>query len=318
MSGTFRPVAEGVMAQDAHAAHIRRRFKDARVATEPYPHLVIDNILPADLYSAIERDAPTSARWHYSALLQTLGSELTAKRRQHPSRRWTLLPIVAWRTALACLSGRGLVQPAIDCVNPNRTSSGLSRQARDWQRRYSAPISLVNTLVETAFASHTANYMAELVAAGVFSEPQQQRGLVHEFCQRMPGWTISPHAHDIGQSIQWMIYFPLPGSTEDQGTMFYRLKSSTQLAGAKTVVGSIFFDPAEVEYCFTAPYRRNTLIAFLNAPYCVHATREDSGAVPRRYFFGCNWWSGAARPVDLTVSPRSISAVRQQRQSAAR
>ena len=64
--------------------------------------------------------------------------------------------------------------------------------------------------------------MDQLVAAGIFSEPQKQTPFVNEFCYRLRGWTISPHTHDIGQSIQWMIYFPQPGSTEDQGTLFYR------------------------------------------------------------------------------------------------
>jgi hypothetical protein len=293
--------------------YIRERFAGARVNVDPYPHLVIEDVLPPKLYAQIEGDIPSTFRWYCSALYQTFMVQLGTARRQHPSRKWSLVPGCLFRAASAAFPrlrspiGQRIAQPAIDCANPDKATAGLHGLSRAWHQRYGDAISFVNSLVEKAFAPHTERYLAELIEAGVFESHQEQRGVVQEFCHRIRGWTISPHAHDIGQSIQWMIYFPAPGSTEDQGTMFYRLKGNKVIPGEKMVAGTVLFDPDEVDYCFTAPYRNNILVAFLNAPYCVHATSEDSGSVPRRYFFGCNWWAARPKSIDLAVTPRSIS-----------
>jgi hypothetical protein len=288
---------------------IRARFADAVVRTEPYPHLVIENILPGDLYPAIERDIPHGAKWCDSAIRSTFMRRLTEARQKYPNHRWSLVPGSVARTVGSWLPGSPrdeIAQPAIDCVQPARCTYGMHGVSLKWQAKYAESIKLVNTLVEQMFEPHTSRYLDELVAAGIFKTRPAQKPLVHEFCRRVRGWTIGPHTHDIGQSIQWMIYFPLPGSDERQGTLFYRLRQPKTIAAAK-LRGSIWFDSSEVEYYFSVPYRPNTLIAFLNTPYAVHATLKTS-PIARRYFFGCNWWADEPALLDIQVTPDGIKA----------
>jgi hypothetical protein len=257
--------------------HIRARFADAVVSSDPFPHLVIEDVLAQNLYEAIDHDDPHPWRWLVAAVPQT-----ARKRRSY---------VAGLRAVLPSTHPRDRANPVIDIITPSRSSPTLARLGYRWRRRYAEPISLVNALVEQALAPFAAKYLEQMIAAGMFTAPQAQQPLVHEWCRRLKGWTIKPHVHDLGQAIQWMLYFPLPGSTEDQGTIFYRLTKPKRIEGNKLRGGSIWFDEGEVEECFTVPYRPNTLVAFLNTPMSVHGTREIPGMVARRYFFVCNWWA---------------------------
>jgi hypothetical protein len=84
--------------------------------------------------------------------------------------------------------------------------------------------------------------------------------------------------------------------------LFYRLTKRKPFSAAK-LEGSILFSPDEIEYCFTVPYRPNTLVAFLNTPFSVHGTIEIPDMVARRYFFVCNWWKEKAKHKDIAVLP---------------
>jgi hypothetical protein len=282
--------------------HIRERFAAAQVGTDPFPYLVIEKVMPEDLFASIERDIPYAWRWLYAAIADTQRN-LTAKEKISGKRR--MVGPRTWWTAINA-APLDLSQPMLDCGNPGRATLELVSESKKWQRNYLPPISLINSLVEKAFEPHAARYMEQLLSLGFYAEPQEQVPLVNEFCRRMRGWTIDPHTHDVGQAIQWMLYFPLPRSTEDQGTMFYRLIKPKAVAGKKLRGGSLWFDADEIEYCFMVPYRPNTLVAFLNTPYSVHGTVDIPRMVARRYFFICNWWKNPPAVTDIEVLPGNV------------
>jgi hypothetical protein len=297
----------GMMPDDKFSDHIRDRFAAAKVQTDPFPYLVIEKVIPEALFASIERDIPHSWHWLYAAIAGTQ-KNLAANERA-AGNRW-MGALSAWRAAIKAAQPEAhplsLAQPMLDCRNPSRATPGLKLESRKWRRKYLPAVSLINNLVEKAFQPHADKYMEQLLSLGFYNEPQGQDALVNEFCKRMRGWTIDPHTHDIGQAIQWMLYFPLPGSTEDQGTMFYRLIKPKTVAGEKLRGGSLWFDADEIEYCFTVPYRPNTLVAFLNTPYSVHGTVDIPNMVARRYFFICNWWNTAPAVTDVEVMPGNI------------
>lgn len=252
--------------------HIRERFAASSVEVDPCVHLIVENVLPTEFYCQIEADIPDEKLWiaAYKHNLETLPEDLSC--------------------------------PMFDCRDPNRSSASMIDAALIWQEKYIDIIGFITGQIREKLRPQIDSYMAQLIAAGVYNEPQALMSPINEFCYRPAGWNIKPHAHDLIQAVQWMLYFPLPDSTEQQGTTFYRLKSPLRIEGGKIHDnGSIWFD--DVSYSFMVPYRRNTLVVFLNTPHTAHGSLELSDMVARRYFFVSDWWQGKPNPVDLLVTP---------------
>jgi hypothetical protein len=104
----------------------------------------------------------------------------------------------------------------------------------------------------------------------------------------------------MGQLIQSMIYFPLPGSSPQQGTVLYRLKRPKTINGAD-LTRTFLFDDDDVEPTGSMPYHPNTLASFLNTPLAIHASPNVPGP-SRRYTFTAAVMTGVtppARTIDL-------------------
>lgn len=268
---------------------IEGRFASATVEPDPFPHLILNGVLPSQLYEEIERDIPHSFDWRLAAITRRIGSGSLS-------------------TLARDIRSSNLPPMFIDVGNVRRSPFVLWRHSWKWRRKYLSLIRGISALVSRAFAEASASYMQQMIEMGLYDSTQTQRPSFQEFCLRPQGWAIEPHIHDLRQAVQWMLYFPLPGSTEDQGTAFYRVKSPKTLAPAD-LSGTMWFDASEAEHCFTAPYRPNTLVAFLNTPSSVHGSIEIPGMVARRYFFVGTLWNSALAPVAVAVPQSILSAV---------
>jgi hypothetical protein len=261
--------------------HIRERFAAAAVALEPFPHLVVRDVLPAGLYEEIEANCPSALECFVSTLR------------------------VQWRRSRPMLGVRlprpyRTQQQAMISFRPgDLTTPPLGRYIDRWSR-YRPYFDLVDYLTIKAYEPVTVAYAAQLRRAGFIRQPQPLQIGQGIFTHRTETWRIPPHVHASAQIIQGMIYFPLPGSTPEQGTVLYRLKGRKSVPGAD-LMRTFEFAADEVEEAGLMPYHPNTLASFLNTPLSIHASPDVPGPA-RRYTFTAAVLPGVTAPdrvVDL-------------------
>ncbi|WP_316207170.1 MULTISPECIES: hypothetical protein [unclassified Bradyrhizobium] len=249
-----------------HEAYIRERFDQVVVLSDPFPHFVLYEVLPPDLYNAMERALPPRWRWKLAAFGETFRHRGMAE---------------AWRQLK---QGEFIAQPHFGVRAPDVSAHfGLSSYRRHWKGQFGPMLELVDSLTAKVFEPHLISYQQKIVAAGVPLGAKWSLGQAI-FCQRGREWTIDRHTHYLGQVIQSLIYFPLPGSSADQGTLLYRIKQSMQVP-AREFYSTRIFGPEEVEAATLLPYQANCMVSFMNTPYAVHSTSTAAGP-PRRYILG--------------------------------
>lgn len=245
----------------ATEAYVRGRFASVSIATDPFPHFVLPDVLPPDLYAAMEQSLPPQWRWTLSAFVEDL---------LHAHRPFPL--------------GRA-TQPRFGVRQPDQGASfSLSRYRHLWLERFAEIVETIDLLTIEAFTPHIDRYRSRMEHCGIKLSKQVIPGQAL-FCQRSDIWKIEPHTHNLPQLIQSMLYFPLPGSEESQGTVLYRIKNS-QTVPASEFAATRTFDPASIERAGILPYRANTLVSFMNTPEAVHSTNDIAGP-RRRYIFSC-------------------------------
>lgn len=223
--------------------YIESRFAVAAVRSAPFPHLVIDNVFPDELYRSMKSALPSWLQWRRSA-----------------------------RNART--------QPMFALRENNVTTTGLESFPEKFAQ-FQAHIELVDRLVLAKFASEIDAHLAELREHGLLMDTPKIGVGQSVFCQRGREWFIEPHVHDLTQLTQVMIYFPLPLSSERQGTVFY----SGELRVKKSkLFSTVVFPDASVGERFLIPYKSNRLLAFLNTPRAIHSSAVVGG-MPRRYIF---------------------------------
>lgn len=60
------PLDEGALDRAALAAHVRRTVMSAPMRAEPFPHLVVSDLLPADFYRQLLRAIPAPTFWRHA------------------------------------------------------------------------------------------------------------------------------------------------------------------------------------------------------------------------------------------------------------
>jgi hypothetical protein len=259
----------------AHEAYIRARFAAAAVTNDPFPHLVIRDVLPPALYAEMESNCPSALECTMSTLRLRL---------RRTSRLGFTLPLLL----------RTDEQPMFALRGGDRTTPPLGRYAKLWQQRYAPYIELIDRLTIEAYRDATATFLDRMRATGFVRQIKPLAIGQGLFTHRTETWRIGPHVHSSGQIIQSMIYFPLPGSSPEQGTVFFRLKKPKTVPAIDLMQTFVFADD-EIEPAGAMPYHPNTLASFLNTPLAIHASPDVPGPA-RRYTFTAAVMDGVSAP----------------------
>lgn len=246
--------------------YIRDRFAQARVTDDPFPHLVIRDVLPPALYSEMEQDCPGRFRHMIAAACATRGRPL----RRH------------WQ------------QPTFAIRDGDATTFSLGRYADQWRDRYRIYVDLIDRLTIEAYQPAVDIFLSRLQRAGFIAAPAPLQVGQGIFTHRTEWWRIPPHVHASAQIIQSMIYFPLSGSTPEQGTVLYKLRRPKTVRAAE-LMQTYAFAADEVEQAGLMPYHPNTLASFLNTPISIHASPDVPGPA-RRYTFTAAVMAGVSAP----------------------
>jgi hypothetical protein len=280
-----------------HAAYITARFAATPMKSDPFPHLVIPDVLPADVYAAMEAASPSGAEWTLAGCVETF----RVQRRTHAVRRSHFRAAVLAAGDCLAILGRNhgrFIQPMFGVRPKNPISFGLGRYFTFW-RKYQPYFDLVDELALQAYRPYIECYMNSLRDVGIIRDMPSTHFAQSVFCQRLEGWLIGPHIHDLPQIIQSMIYFPLPNSHPEQGTILYKPRRPISIASSKLFAecdytgrdeaespqATICFEEHDVERVGIMSYVPNTLASFLNTPLSIHGTVAVPDAPARRYVF---------------------------------
>jgi hypothetical protein len=178
----------------------------------------------------------------------------------------------------------GLTAPHFDIVTDN-TPPSLKHASESWRMRYSGYVDFLNRLLLEKLHRPIQNVLNRYTAFGLVKDSVQLRTGQSLFCRRPSGWEITPHTHNIGEVVQSLIYFPIPGSPTSLGTRLFQLSRFARFSRAHIQKKDSSLNRLQVKYAGAVGYEANALFAFVNSPIAVHAAEETAGLPPRQYIF---------------------------------
>ena len=185
-----RSVAE-VWDTPAIAAHVRDVVAATPVLTDPFPHLVLDPLLPPGAFQVLLDAVPPEDFFEGEKHLDLRGIGLAA----------TIVPLFSkaiWRSLRSDIIGRVLGPALADRFRPC---------AREYLR-----LSVGQEFVEEALAL-----------------PLHPHGL--RLMLRRRGWSLPPHCDPRDQFISTLLYLARPGEAETYGTQLFRVHQENFVPG---------------------------------------------------------------------------------------
>jgi hypothetical protein len=165
-----------------YEGYIRERFAGAAVKDDPFPHIVIRDVLPPDLYAQMDAAQPSEAEWS-RAVRRKSGWRIS----RHSMRR-----------------GLSLFRrdPAQIAISEER--SDFPSLSEIWRREFAPYLDLIDSLMHAKF------------------KRQDWRPGQRLFFYRPAGWAIVPHTHNETELTNSLLYFPAEDNITEQGTFLYR------------------------------------------------------------------------------------------------
>ncbi len=198
--------------------HVRDAILRAEIHTDPFPHCLVHDWLPADIYDLMLAALPPAVFF--------------ADRPRH-RQQVTVPPVVA----------------------PDLSYLVWDFIAREVVTRAAGP-----ALYER-FEPHLDRYIRSLMAT---SEDWHGHVDMHSsdgrILLRRPGYVIEPHRDPGWGFLTCLVYLAKPGDNKEWGTQLYRVRGDEQ-APDET---AFYVDKSQCELARAVPYRRNTMLVFLN------------------------------------------------------
>jgi hypothetical protein len=168
---------------DRIASHVRHAVEEATLHVDPFPHLIVDGLLPPDAFDVLLESIPPEEFFE--------GSDPKRLDLKGPDR--SILPVASkaiWGSFSRDIIA-GVLGPAV--------AQRFRPIARDFLR-----LSVGEQFVDEALAL-----------------PLQTRGL--RLMLRRPGWKLAPHLDPRDQFITTLLYLAHPGDPEAYGTQLFRV-----------------------------------------------------------------------------------------------
>jgi hypothetical protein len=225
--------------QEGHENHIRARIGDAVVSVDPFPHLYICDILPAEIYETMARDTPGIGFCQVLHLLRTVAG----------------------------------LQPDIDFDfrMHEHAPASLRPLARTWEHKYRPYIDLIDRVTIEKLRPEINGYLRRLADLGCKTgEPPKLVMGQALFCHRSDGWAVDPYLHGVSQIVENTI------SVDEQGILFHKPKRQIRIPTGK-LNDNRNFRHTDLEDTNLMPYRANTLVSVLNTPFSIRSTGKTEG-----------------------------------------
>ena len=179
---------------ELHIAHIRRAVADAALATDPGPHMVIADLLPADIYALLFETMP-------------------------PEEGFDVADSV-----------KANFDPDRTTIAPERSRQAWMWFQRDVIDGVLTPL-LVTRFQPHLVAAYEDLFGPELAAEALRLPQHAFRG---RLMLRRPGYRLKPHRDMRIAALTGLIYFARPGDSAEYGTDLYRIDNDCQATTMKT------------------------------------------------------------------------------------
>lgn len=231
---------------------IYQKLSAGDIVAEPFPHIVVENALPADLYKALQAAYPT---------LETI----TGRRHFEDNRAYPLsAPAVlrgeaypaVWREFFAFHTA-----PAFHAELARVWAGALRREYPALEQRFGRPIA-----------------QADSAMRDVAGDDREKRDLVYD-CQfvmnspvRVESSVRPPHVDSAHTLVAALLYFRTPGDDSRGGELELFVPAADRLQyDQKRQVA-----PGMLRRFKTVPYAANTLITWINSPRSLHGVSPRS------------------------------------------
>lgn len=182
------------MTPDSHAAHLRDAVAHSALVTEPGPHMVIPDVLPADVYALLLETMPSPD-----------GFDIADKVKAN-------------------------FDPAKTTIAPERSRQTWMWFDRDVVDTLLTPM-LLDRFGPHLRSSYQALFGPDLAEDALRLRHHAFRG---RLMLRRPGYRLQPHRDMKIAALTSLIYFARPGDSADYGTDLYRVENDRQAPFMKT------------------------------------------------------------------------------------
>ncbi|MEQ1870893.1 MAG: hypothetical protein ABL961_12820 [Vicinamibacterales bacterium] len=224
-------------------AHIARAIAATPVVGTPTTHMVVEDVLPAEVYELLTAAIPPA---------DLFPDRDPVKRDFEMSALGTAPPLTQdmWRLF-----------------------------DEDIVRRIVAP--LVFARFQSAVETHYADTGGEAFGRAAAAIPH--RTVAGRIQLRRPGYTLKPHLDPKRVVITGLFYFPRPGDADAYGTQLFTIDRPVVHHGMTT-----FFPEQAGAVCTlasTVPYRRNSMLVFVNSRAAHGASLPADATLDERYAY---------------------------------
>lgn len=233
-----------------------QRATGIQVCTEPFPHLVLEQALPSELCGALLANYPAPAELGVDLKQSnTRWSVGYATARQHPA----VPPL--WRSFLAYHSSQDFLDEILALFGPHLCAL--------YPERFAHLVSLKG--LRAGVRGVTGRDQAEVLMDAQLSgnTPVRQRSSVRGL-----------HVDKGDKLFSGLFYLRPDGDHSDGGDLeIHRFRPALSSQQRARAFQEYSVDPAAAEWVTTIPYRRNTLVLFLNSLHSLHGVspREPTG-----------------------------------------
>jgi hypothetical protein len=234
------------MADTDLQAAVREKMEAAPVEREPFPHLVVEDFLPADFFERLAATMPAVADFQPD---DDIKSNLRIEDRNKYFAR-------------APEEFRGVWGRLRDEVIQDVVAPVLVRRLEDEIRAKYAEL-------------FTPVIADDVMAGGLVSNPGR-------IMARKPGYNLRPHSDSAHFAVTCLLYFTSAGEVNSGALCLYRPEREPELRHA----GTYYAEREEgigVELAESIPISGNLFVAFLNTPISLHGVRIKEGEAATGY-----------------------------------
>lgn len=237
--------------RDRVRADVEARLARAARLETPVPHVVVPELLPADLYALFE------AAWPAHDVFK----------RDARGRKLDLVPTNPALIADARAAGYELLPPSIRAVWDFFVFFINRELVGPWLARTFEPeIQERLTLLRRADAEGLIRYSVGS------ARDWSYRANVGRFMVRGNGYVLKPHVDSAAYLVTALVYFPEQGQDAGYGTIFYAPSRPLEFEMVVRSGSTEYFESAGVDCSevLRVPYRHNTMLAFPNTLKSAH------------------------------------------------
>lgn len=253
-------------------SHIKSKIDAAEIIEYPFPHLLINDFFPVDLYQEMIDNFPSSPT----------GKNADGDNYLAPEDDWRLSDMDRALWSLV----RDDIYPAVMNIVQKKLIVYVFKRCEELHKSHFLPKLSFGDINDWELLTNPLDGF--------------------QLLQRTEGFSIPPHLHGPYEYIDILHYLPNDDSAKDHGTQLYPViapfEANIPVANYPSPPSQSLGEPVVI------PYLPNTALIYVNTFRTIHGKAKFDGQPKRRYIFGYRMFNNdcvntAAFPVKSMVHP---------------